>query len=88
MNYIFAIIMALILVYIFMAFKKSRKGRSKADRVKEERAETVKQHEALKRRLINEQSDAQRRVELRNKTLELYEQVRNQAENDDNDNPA
>ena len=49
-----------------------------------ERAATVKRHDALIRKLDYEQRDAARRVELRNKTFEMYDQVRKQADIDEN----
>ena len=68
---------------LYIAFSRSRKQRKAYDKSKTEYKKTVKQHEHLKRRLDHEQEAALRHIELRNKTLEMYEQVRQQSKDDD-----
>jgi flagellar biosynthesis/type III secretory pathway M-ring protein FliF/YscJ len=51
----------------------------------EEREENANRHDDLVRKLDNEQEDAAKKVELKNKTLELYDQVRQDHEDNDND---
>jgi len=86
MPYLFTIIAILIIVNLFMLFKRSRKSRNMGKDSKSERIATAKRHDDLVRKLDHEQADAIRRVELRNKTFEMYEQVRRQAEADEQEN--
>ena len=76
----FLIIGIVILANFFLLFTRNKKNRSAENKVKEERITTVRKHEQLKRRLVSEQENAARHVDLRRKTHELYEQVRRQAE--------
>ena len=83
MPYLFAIIGLLIVFNFYMLFRRSRKGGGSKKSAAAKRMETAKQHDDLVRKLDHEQEDAARRVELRNKTLEMYEQVRKKAEADE-----
>jgi len=80
MPYIFTIIAILVIVNLYMLFKRSKKGRNVGKNAAAERIATVKRHDDLVRKLDHEQADAQRRVDAQNKTFEMYEQVRRQAE--------
>ena len=79
-SYFILIIGALIVVNCFLLLRRSKKGRNVGKEAAAEREATVKRHDALVRKLDREQEEAARRVELRNKTFEMYEQVRRQAE--------
>ena len=86
MSYFFAVIAIVVVVNLYLLFKfNSRKKRNIGKETTRQRIETEKHHEELVRKLDFEQQDAERRVELKNKTLELYEQVRRQAEADEQD---
>ena len=73
------------LVFIFLLFNvvfiysKSRKARQAMKKIKDERVAAQKYEETLKDNLSKEQKDAKRKLDLQNKTFELYEQVRKQA---------
>ena len=82
MPYLFAILGILIVANFYFLYKRSRKSRNVGKEATARREETVKRHDALIRRLDREQEEAARRVELRNKTLEMYDQVRKQAQAD------
>ena len=73
----------LILMIVYILYSKGKKNRKAQEKSKADYKNTLMRHEHLKRRLENEQDEAARRVELRNKTLEMYEQVRLQAESKD-----
>jgi len=83
MEYLFAIAGILVIVNLYMFFKRYKKGRYTRKNVESERMAIVKRHADLELKLKREQEDAARRVELQNKTLELYEQVRRNAEADE-----
>ena len=78
--YLFAVIGILVIANLYFLLKRSKKSRNVGKDAAAQRAATVKRHDALIRKLDYEQRDAARRVELRNKTLEMYDQVRKQAE--------
>ena len=80
MPYLFAIIGILIAANFYFLFKRGKKGQNTRKNAAANRAATVKRHEDLIRKLDREQIEAIKRVELRNKTLEMYEQVRREAE--------
>ena len=81
--YLFAIIAILVIANLYFLLKRSKKSRDVGKDAAAERVATVKRHDSLVRKLDYEQRDAARRVELRNKTLEMYDQVRKQANTDD-----
>ena len=83
MEFLFVIIALLVVANFYFLFKRGSKGRNVRKKAAEERIATVKNHEDLVRKLGHEQEEAARRVELRNKTLEMYEQVRRLAEEDE-----
>ena len=84
MPYFLTIIGMLIVGNFYLLFKRNKKGRNAGKQATAERIATVKHHDDLVRRLDHEQVEASRRVELQNKTLEMYEQVRKQAESNEN----
>ena len=77
------------LVFIFLLFNvvfiysKSRKARQAMKQIKEERVAAQRYEETLKDNLSREQKEAARKLELQNKTFELYDQVRKQAAKDE-----
>ena len=78
--YLFVIIALLVAVNFYLLFKRSKKSRHTRKESAAKHEETIRHHDNLVRKLDREQIEAARRVELRNKTLEMYEQVRKQAE--------
>ena len=79
--YILAIVIFVIVLNFIMLFHRLRRDRYRRPgkaAVEEEKAAEWREKE-LQRRLDREQEDFAMRVELRNKTLELYEQVRRSA---------
>ena len=83
MPYFFVIIALLVVVNFYMLYVRSKNSRSVKKKAADKRVETVKRHDNLIRKLDREQEEAARHVELRNKTLEMYEQVRGQAETEE-----
>ena len=83
MPYLFAIIAILVVANFYMLFRRNKKKRDVGKDATSKRVATVKRHDDLVRKLDYEQADAKRRVELQNKTFEMYEQVRKQAEADE-----
>ena len=83
MSYFFVIIALLVVANFYFLFKRGKRGRNVGKKATEERIATVKRHDSLVRTLDLEQEEAARRVELRKKTFEMYEQVRRQAERDE-----
>ncbi|MCL2045587.1 MAG: hypothetical protein FWG88_04300 [Oscillospiraceae bacterium] len=67
-----------------MIYRSKRRSEA-ASAVEQERIDTVFRHDSLVRKLDNEQDEAARFVELRNKTFEMFELVRKNHENDDNE---
>ena len=82
--YLFAIVGILVIANLYFLLKRSKKSRNVGKDAAAERAATVKRHDALVRKLDYEQRDAARRVELRNRTFEMYDQVRKQTDIDEN----
>ena len=82
MSYIYAIIGIIIAGNFYMLFRRSKKNRNSKKDAAAKRAAVTKNHDYLVRKLDFEQKEAARRVELRNKTLEMYKQVRKNAESD------
>ena len=80
MPYLFAIVGILVVFNFYMLFKRSKKGRNVGKKAASEREAMIKNHDSLVRKLNIEQEDAARRVELRNKTFDMYDQVRKDAE--------
>ena len=80
MPFLLAIIGFVILLNIYMLIMRRKKNRNPKKGATSQRESHVRHHEDLVRRLEREQEDAARHVELRNKTLEMYEMVRKQAE--------
>ena len=87
MPYLFAVIGILVVANFYLLFKRGKKGRNVGKDATAERVATVKRHDDLVRQLDLEQMDAARRVELRNKTLDMYEEVRRKAEANESQNP-
>ena len=80
MPYLFVIVAVIIAANFYFFLLRSKKSRNVGKAAREERIATEQKHVRLVRRLDFEQEDAARRVELRNKTLEMYDQVRKQGE--------
>ena len=79
MEYFFILIGILVVFNFYLLFKRSKKSRFTRKGVKADRMANIKNRDDLIRKLDLEQKDAARRVELRNKTFEMYEQVRRNA---------
>ena len=84
---IIAVVFFVVAINFYMLFVRLRKDRRpKIDRAAPGEAEASKwRDKEIIRRLDSEQADAARRVELRNKTLGLYEQVRRNAADRENE---
>ena len=80
MPYLFAIIGILVVANFYLLFRRNKKGRNVGRKAVSERVASIKRHDDLVRKLDLEQEEASRRVELRNKTFEMYDQVRKNAE--------
>ena len=76
-----AVVFFIVAINFFLLFLRLRRDRNPETKGKAaEENEAVKwRANAIQRRLHNELEDSARRVELRNKTLDLYEQVRKKA---------
>ena len=83
MHYFFTIVGILIAGNFYMLFRRSKKNRNFKKDSAARRAAVTKNHDYLVHKLDFEQKEAARRVYLRNKTLEMYEQVRKRAEADE-----
>ena len=83
MNYFFIILAALVALNLYLLLRRSKKGRNAGRDATARREEIVKHHDELVRMLELEQDEAARRVELRNRTYELYDQVRKQGEKEE-----
>jgi len=85
MNGIFAFLLVIVFLVIsinfFMLYRRLRRERpGKPGKAAMQEKEAAKwRGREIQRRLDCEQEEAVRRVELRNKTFELYEQVRRKA---------
>ena len=80
MGYLIAVILIVMLGNAFFFYQHYKRNRKPAVRsTTEEKAAVYREHE-IQRRFDREQEEAAKRVELRNKTLALYEQVRRNAE--------
>ena len=76
---VLAVVVALAVANIFLLYARGKKRRKSTKKLKEECIASVKRHEHLKNRLEHELEDASRRAELRNKTLDMYQQVKDRA---------
>ena len=83
MTYFLTIIGILVAGNFYMLYKRGKKSRSFKKDAAAERAAITKNRDYITRKLDIEQKEAEKRVELRNKTLEMYDQVRRQAEERD-----
>ena len=75
-----ALFFIFLLFNVILIFSRSRKARQQMKQIKDERIAAQKREAALKGDLDKEQEDAERRIELQNRTFELYDQVRKNAE--------
>lgn len=80
MAYLLAIIFLVIAANFFVWLRQSKNLRKPVKRSMSEAKAAELRHLEIQRRFELEQKDAVERIELRNKTLALYEQVRKQAE--------
>ena len=76
MPYFLTIAGVVLVVNFFMFFMRRRKGRDRFLRLEHERMVAERESEKLRRQLQREQVEFARRVELQNKTFDMYEQVR------------
>jgi len=76
------VVIALNFIMLFMRFKRDFPQKSKRKAPDEAHAAIIRDREVYYR-IELEQDAAQRRVELQNKTFELYEQVRRNAAAED-----
>ena len=74
-----ALFFIFLLFNVVLIFARSRKARQQMKQIKDERIAAQKREAAIKGDLSKEQEDAERRIELQNKTFELYDQVRKNA---------
>ena len=80
MGYLIAVIFILLIGNSFFFYRQYKRNRKPVVRsTPEEKAVVYRDHE-IQRRFDREQAEAAKQVELRNKTLALYEQVRKNAE--------
>ena len=80
MGYLLVVILIILIGNAFFFYRQYKRNRKPYVRsTPEEKAAIYRAHE-IQRRLDREQEDAAKQVELRNKTLALYEQVRKNAE--------
>jgi hypothetical protein len=84
-SFMIAIVFLVVAMNAFVLFLRLRKEhRPKIRRAAMEESEASKwRDKEIRRRLDREQDDAGRYVELRNKTLDLYDQVRKNAASGD-----
>ena len=75
-----ALFFIFLLFNVILIFSRSRKARQQMRQIKEERIAAQRREESIKGDLNKEQADAERRIELQNKTFDLYDQVRKNAE--------
>ena len=81
---IIGIVLIIIAVNIFMVLRRMRNLPPKTGRkAMDEEEALMYRHEKIQLMLDMEYEDAAKRVELRSKTWELYEQVRNSAKLED-----
>lgn len=83
-----ALLFIFLLFNVVLIFHKGRKARQQMKQIKEERIAAQKREQSLKGDLSREQEEAERRIELQNKTFELYEQVRKKAAEDSEEKKA
>ena len=88
--FLLAIVFFVILMNFFALFMRMRRDRRpKTGRVAmDEKRAAVLRAKEIQRRLDREQEEAIRQIERRNKTLELYEQVRRNAAAAEGDSAA
>jgi len=79
-GYLIAIIVIVLIGNAFLVFWLHRRNRNEAREARENRIAASRRNTELIRRNEQEQEDAAKRVELRNKTLKMFEQVRKHAE--------
>jgi len=76
MPYFLTIAGVVIIVNFYMFFMRRRKGRDKYLKLEHERMVAERDSDKLRRQLQREQVEYARRVEMQNKTFDMYEQVR------------
>ena len=80
MPYFFVIVALLVIVNFYFLFKRGKRSRNIGEETKARRIASEKYHDDLVRKLDHEQEDAARRVDLQNRTFDMYDLVRKQAE--------
>jgi len=86
--YLVAVIFFVILlnfVVLFMRLRRDRYQRPTKPTMDEEQA-AIRRHKEIQRRLDREQEELAYRVEMRNKTLDIYKEVRSKHAQTENQN--
>ena len=79
-GFLILVVFIVLVINFFVWFRRHGKSlRSSRKSMTEEHARVIR-HNEIQRRFEREQEDALEYIEKRNKTLDLYEQVRKQAE--------
>ena len=78
--YFLVMVVLIIIANAFILVRRNKKTRYMRKDAEAERKKLELQHDNLVRKLDREQEEAAKRVELRNKTFDMYEQVRKNAE--------
>ena len=79
MKYVYAIMLVVIAVNFYMVFTRHKKNRDERKRDANEQLASVKALKEVQRKLDTEQDNLAKRVELQNRTFELFDQVRKRA---------
>ncbi|MCL1835310.1 MAG: hypothetical protein FWG48_04040 [Oscillospiraceae bacterium] len=79
MVYFYIIIGVVVAANFYVIYARRKRRRNPHKELVEQRRASERNIEQVRRRLNYEQTDAARRVELQNKTLEMYETVRRNA---------
>ena len=80
MGYVIAIIIFVLIGNAVMLFFRHRNARRETEELRSNRKSSSSDYEELVRRNEQAQEHAFRRVQLRNKTLEMYDQVRKRGD--------
>jgi len=79
MGYLVAIIFLVIIGNFFLLYKRFKRDRKPVVKPVDRQIAYEARHEEIQRIFDREQEEAERYIELRNKTFELYDQVRRNA---------
>jgi len=87
LGYIIAVIVVILAGNVVLIVMRQRRNRSEAKESREDRLAAARWHDEMVRNNDREQEDAEKYVKLRNRTLEMYEQVRRDADDDGGQGP-